>query len=91
MSYFKGLDSFPDYYELSYSYNYSNNTLNLTYGDFDSYKNDQTSNGSNYSLGIDTLQKNFTLSFFYYYFNAKGSNEFDDDGFVFSISRKISF
>lgn len=91
ISYFKGLDSFPDYYELSYSYNYLNNTLNLSYGDFDSYKNDRTSNGSNYSIGIDSLQKDFTLSFFYYYFNAKGSEDFKDDGFVFLISKQISF
>ena len=91
ISYFKGLDSFPDYYELSYSFNYLNNTLNFIYGDFDSYKNDRTSNGSNYSIGIATLQKGFSLSFFYYYFNAKASDDFDDDGFVLSISRKTSF
>ena len=39
ISYFKGLDNFPDYYELSYSYEFLNNSFNLTYGDFDSYQN----------------------------------------------------
>ena len=68
-----------------------NNSLNLSYGDFGSYKNDNSSNGSNYSFGIDNLQKDLTLSFFYYYFNAKGSSNLDDDGVVFSISKKTSF
>ena len=39
ISYFKGLDNFPDYFELSYSYEFLNNSLNLSYGDFDSYQN----------------------------------------------------
>tara|TARA_B100000035_G_C21022526_1_gene564669 strand:- start:1265 stop:1912 length:648 start_codon:yes stop_codon:yes gene_type:complete len=91
ISYFKGLDNFPDYYEFSYSYVFLNNSLNISYGDFDSYKNINSSNGSNYSIGIDTLQKDFRLSFYYYYFNSEGSNNLNDDGFVFSISRKISF
>ena len=91
ISYFRGLDNFPDYYELSYSYVFLNNSLNISYGDFDSYRNINSSNGSNYSIGIDTLQKNFSLSFFYYYFNSNGSSNLNDDGFVFSISRKISF
>ena len=91
ISIFKGLDNFPDYYEISYSYHFLNNSLNLSYGDFGSYKNDISSNGSNYSFGIDNLQKDLTLSFFYYYFNAKGSSNLDDDGVVFSISKKTSF
>tara|TARA_B100000963_G_C22335465_1_gene540563 strand:- start:24 stop:671 length:648 start_codon:yes stop_codon:yes gene_type:complete len=91
ISYFKGLDNFPDYYELSYSYDFFNNSLYLIYGDFDSFKSDDTSNGSNYSFGIDTLMKNFTFSFFYYYFNANGLNDLDDDGIVFSLSKKTSF
>ena len=91
ISYFKGLDNFPDYYELSYSYEFLNNSLNLTYGDFDPYRSLYESNGANYSIGIDTFLKSFTLSFFYYYFNANGTSYLDDDGFVFSISRKTSF
>jgi uncharacterized protein (TIGR02001 family) len=91
ISYFKGLNNFPDYYELSYSYDFLNNALILSYGDFDPYKNDISSNGRNYSVGIDSFQKDFTLSFFYYYFNAKSSSDYDDDGFVFSISKKTSF
>ena len=69
ISYFKGLDNFPNYYKLSYSYEFLNNSLNLTYGDFDSYKNLNASNGINYSIGIDSAIRNFSLSFFYYYFN----------------------
>ena len=91
ISYFKGLDDFPDYYELSYSYDFLNNSAFFSYGDFDSYKNDNTSNGSNYSFGIDSLVKDFTFSFFYYYFNANGLKDLDDDGLVFSLSKKTSF
>ena len=91
ISYFKGLDKFPDYYEFSYSYNFFNNSLNLTYGDFESYKNNSFSNGLNYSIGIQNFQKKFTLSIFYYYFNANSSSDLDDDGFVFSLSKKTSF
>ena len=91
ISYFKGLDNFPDYYELSYSYEFLNNSLNLTYGDFDPYKNHHDSNGVNYSIGIDSFIKGFTLTFFYYYFNANSSSDLDDDGLVFSISKKTSF
>ena len=91
ISYFIGLDSFPDYYEISYNYDFADNSLNLSYGDFKSYENDSLSNGLNYSIGIDAFRQDFTLSFFYYYFNAKSSSDFDDDGFVFSISKKTSF
>ena len=91
ISYFIGLDNFPDYFELSYSYEFLNNSFNLTYGDFDSYRNLYDSNGTNYSIGIDTFLKGFTLTSFYYYFNANGSSDLDDDGFVFSISKKTSF
>ena len=91
ISYFKGLDNFPDYYELSYTYDFLNNSVYFTYGDFESYKNDNKSNGSNYSFGIDTLMKNFTFSFFYYYFSANSLKDLDDDGIVFSLSKKTSF
>ena len=91
ISYFKGLNNFPDYYELSYRYNFLNNALILSYGDFDPYQNDQSSNGTNYSVGIDSFQEDFTLAFFYYFFNARSSSNYDDDGFVFSISKKTSF
>ena len=91
ISYFKGLDDFPDYYELSYSYDFLNNSVFFSYGDFDSYKNDNTSNGSNYSFGVDSLVKDFTFSFYYYYFNANSLRDLDDDGVVFSISKKTSF
>ena len=91
ISYFKGLDDFPDYYELSYRYDFLNNSAFFSYGDFDSYKNDNTSNGSNYSFGVDSLVKDFMLSFYYYYFNANGLRDLDDDGVVFSISMKTSF
>ena len=91
ISYFKGLDNFPDYYELSYTYNFLDNSVYFVYGDFDSFKNDNKSNGSNYSFGIDTMMKDFKFSFFYYYFSANDSNDLDDDGVVFSVSKKTSF
>ena len=61
ISYFIGLDSFPDYYEISYNYDFQDISLYLSYGDFDSYKNDNFSNGSNYAFGINTLQKGFSI------------------------------
>ena len=91
ISYFRGLDNFPDYYELSYKYDFLNNSLYLIYGDFESFKNDNKSNGSNYSFGIDTRMREFSISFFYYYFNANGLKDLDDDGIVFSLSKKTSF
>lgn len=91
ISYFKGLDNFPDYYELSYNYDFLNNSLYLIYGNFDSYINDNKSNGSNYSFGVDTFMKDFTLSFFYYYFNSNDLKDLDDDGIVFTLSKKTSF
>ena len=91
ISYFKGLNDFPDYYEFSYSYDFLKNSLNLSYGDFESYQDINNSNGSNYSIGIDTFQNDYILTFFYYYLNSNGSNKLDDDGFVFSISKKTSF
>ena len=91
ISYFKGLNDFPDYYELSYAYNFLSNDLILSYGDFDPYINNNSSNGKNYSIGIDSFLEDFTLGFFYYYFNASSSSDNDDDGFVFSISKKTSF
>ena len=91
ISYFKGLNDFPDYYEFSYSYNFFDNSLNFSFGDFDSYKNINSSNGSNYSIGIETLQNKFYLNFYYYYFNSNGTSDLNDDGFVFSITRKTIF
>ena len=91
ISYFIGLDSFPDYYEISYNYDLQDISLYLSYGDFDSYKNDNFSNGSNYAFGINTLQKGFSISLDYYFYNAKASSDLDDDGIVFSISKKTSF
>ena len=91
ISYFIGLDSFPDYYEIAYSYDFQDFSIFLSYGDFKAFKNDTYSNGLNYSFGLDTLQRDFNLTFFYYFYNANSSSHLDDDGFVFSISRKISF
>ena len=79
------------YFKYPYSYEFINNSLNLTYGDFDSYKNLNASNGINYSIGIDSAMGGFDLTFLYYYFNANGLSDLDDDGLVFSISKKTSF
>ena len=91
ISYFVGLDSFPDYYEISYNYDFQDFSIFLSYGDFKSFKNDNSSNGTNYYFGLNTLERDFNLTFFYYYFNANISSDLDDDGLVFSVSRKISF
>ena len=91
ISYFIGLDNFPDYYEISYRYPFFNNSLSLSIGDFDSYSNDFNSNGLNYSLGVETLQSNFKIKIYYYYLNANGKSDLDDDGIVLTISKKLVF
>ena len=91
ISYFIGLDNFPDYYEISYRYPFFNNSLSLSIGDFDSYSNDFNSNGLNYSLGVETLQSNFKIKIYYYYLNANGKSDQDDDGIVLTISKKLVF
>ena len=91
ISYFIGLDNFPDYYEISYRYPFFNNFLSLSIGDFDSYSNDTNSNGLNYSLGVETLQSDFKIKVYYYYLNANGKSDQDDDGIVLSISKKLIF
>ena len=90
-SFFK--DEFTPSLNFVHSKNAHNNAkvLRGIHGDFDSYKNDNFSNGSNYALGINTLQKGFSISLDYYFYNAKASKDLDDDGIVFSISKKTSF
>ncbi len=91
ISYFIGLDSFPDYYEILYEYDFEKISIYLSYGYFYPFENNDFSNGSNYVFGINTIQKGFSLSFNYHYFNSKASTNLDNDGLVFSISRKTSF
>ena len=91
VSYFIGLDNFPDYYEISYKYHFFSNFLSLSIGDFDSYSNDPNSNGLNYSVGFETLQSDFKINIYYYYLNANGKSNYDDDGIVLSISKKLIF
>jgi len=91
ISYFIGLDNFPDYYEISYKYPFFSNFFSLSIGDFDSYKSDPNSNGLNYSVGFETLQSDFKINIYYYYLNANGESNYDDDGIVLSISKKLIF
>ena len=91
ISYFIGLDDFPDYYELSYSLPFGENYFYLSYGEFDSYKNHITSNGSNFSIGIESGFNDFDLDFSYFNFNSNGSKELDDDGLIISLSKKLVF
>ena len=91
ISYFIGLDNFPDYYEISYKYPFFSNFFSLSIGDFDSYKSDPNSNGLNYSVGFETLQSDFKINIYYYYLNANGRSDYDDDGIVLSISKKLIF
>ena len=91
ISYFIGLDNFPDYYEISYKYPFFSNFFSLSIGDFDSYRSDPNSNGLNYSVGFETLQSDFKINIYYYYLNANGESNYDDDGIVLSISKKLIF
>tara|TARA_B100000073_G_C23732683_1_gene571354 strand:- start:1752 stop:2396 length:645 start_codon:yes stop_codon:yes gene_type:complete len=91
ISYFIGLDNFPDYYELSYSLPFNNNNFYLSYGEFDSFKNDISSNGSNLSIGIESNFNDFDFDFIYFNFNSNGTSDLDDDGLIISISKKLVF
>ena len=91
ISYFIGLDNFPDYYELSYSFPFNNNYFYLSYGEFDSFKNDISSNGSNLSIGIESNFNDFDFDFIYFNFNSNGTSDLDDDGLIISISKKLVF
>ena len=91
ISYFIGLDNFPDYYEISYKYPFFSSFFSLSIGDFDSYSSDPNSNGLNYSVGVETLQSDFKINIYYYYLNANGKSNYDDDGIVLSISKKLIF
>ena len=91
ISYFIGLDNFPDYYEISYKYPFFSNFFNLSIGDFESYSSDPNSNGLNYSVGVETLQSDFKINIYYYYLNANGKSNHDDDGIVLSISKRLIF
>ena len=91
ISYSVGLDSFPDYYELSYEYEFLNNSFNISFGDFKPFKGNPTSNGSNINTGVMLNSNDFSFEISYFYFNSNMTSSLDNDGIVFSITKKTFF
>ncbi len=91
ISYSAGLDSFPDYYEISYEYEFLNNSLNISFGDFKPFKGNPVSNGSNIDFGVELNANNFSFEISYFYFNSNMNSNLDSDGIVFSITKNTFF
>ena len=91
ISYSTGLDGFPDYYEISYEYEFLDSFFNISYGDFKPYKKNPNSNGSNFNIGVLTNANDFSFEVSYFYFNSNMNSNLDNDGIIFSIAKKIFF
>jgi len=91
ISYSAGLDSFPDYYELSYEYEFLNNSFNISFGDFKPFKGNPASNGSNIDIGVMLNANDFSFEISYFYFNSNMTSSLDNDGIVLSITKKTFF
>lgn len=88
---FKGLDNFPNYFELEYEFSVKEVTYFISAGDFKSLPNAPESNGLNtkYGLYFDLFKLN--LEFFYFHFNSNGNSNLNDNGLVFSIFKSLNF
>ena len=91
ISYSAGLDSFPDYYEISYEYEFLNNSFNISFGDFKPFKGNPVSNGSNIDFGVELNANDFSFEISYFYFNSNMNSNLDSDGIVFSITKNTFF
>ena len=91
ISYSAGLDSFPDYYEISYEYEFLNNSFNISFGDFKPFKGNKVSNGSNIDFGVELNSDDFSFEISYFYFNSNMNSNLDNDGIVFSITKNTFF
>tara|TARA_B100000212_G_scaffold340959_1_gene322838 strand:- start:1605 stop:2252 length:648 start_codon:yes stop_codon:yes gene_type:complete len=88
---FKGLNNFPDYYELEYEFSFREVTYYISAGDFKPLQNEPESNGINTKYGFDFELFNLDLEFYYYHLNSNGNTNLNDNGLVFSISKSVDF
>ena len=88
---FKGLDNFPNYFELEYEFSFKEVTYFVSAGDFKSSHNEPESNGFNTKYGLYFELFELDLEFFYFQFNSNGNSNLNDNGLVFSISKSLNF
>ena len=88
---FKGLDNFPDYFELEYEFSFKEVSYFISAGEFKSFHNESESNGFNTKYGLNFKLFELDLEFFYYHFNSNGISNLNDNGLVFSISKSLNF
>tara|TARA_B100001287_G_scaffold234656_1_gene206513 strand:- start:776 stop:1423 length:648 start_codon:yes stop_codon:yes gene_type:complete len=91
INFFKGLNDFPDYYELEYEFTFREVTYYVSAGDFKPLQNEPESNGINTKYGFNFKLLNVDLEFFYYHFNSNGNTNLNDNGLVFSIAKSLDF
>ena len=91
INFFKGLNDFPDYYELEYEFTFREVTYYVSAGDFKPLQNEPESNGINTKYGFNFKLLNVDLEFFYYHFNSNGNTYLNDNGLVFSIAKSLDF
>ena len=88
---FRGLDNFPNYFELEYQFSIREVTYFFSAGDFKSFQNESESNGFNTKYGLYFELFELNLEFFYFHFNSNGNSNLNDNGLVFSISKSLNF
>ena len=88
---FKGLNNFPDYYELEYEFSFREVTYYISAGDFKPLQNEPESNGINTKYGFNFELFNLDLEFYYYHLNSNGNANLNDNGLVFSITKSLDF
>lgn len=88
---FKGLDNFPNYFELEYEFSVEEVTYFISAGDFKSSQNEPESNGFNTKYGLYFELFELNLEFFYFHFNSNGNSNLNDNGLVFSVSKSLNF
>ena len=88
---YKGLDNFPDYFELEYEFSVKEVTYFISAGDFKSSQNEPESNGLNTKYGLYFELFELNLEFFYFHFNSNGNSNLNDNGLVFSVSKSLNF
>ncbi len=88
---FKGLDNFPNYFDLEYEFSVNEIAYYVSAGEFKPNQSNPESNGLNTKYGIRFELFEFDFEFFYFHFNSNGNSSLNDDGFAFSISKNLNY
>ena len=91
VNFFKGLNNFPNYFELEYEFSLKEVTYYISAGEFKPFQNEPRSNGFNTRYGLSFEVFKLDLEFFLYHFNSNGNSSLNDKGLVFSISKSLNF